>query len=116
MVVRLGRSSLGCLFMVLIAAAVGYFGVNAGESYWRFFQYRDAMEQEAKFARQKTNDQILTRLRAAADSLGLPEEAGMISIRRTADSISIGADYDEHVEMPMYVKAIHYRPRAVGPL
>jgi hypothetical protein len=40
----------------------------------------------------------------------------MISIRRTADSISIGADYDEHVEMPMYVKAIHYRPRAVGPL
>ena len=116
MVVRLGRSSLGCLFMVLIAAAVGYFGVNAGESYWRFFQFRDAMEQEAKFARQKTNDQILTRLRAAADSLGLPQEAGMISIRRTADSISIGADYDEHVEMPMYVKAIHYRPRAVGPL
>ena len=116
MVVRRGRSSLGCLFMVLLAAAVGYFGVNAGESYWRFFQYRDAMEQEAKFARQKTNDQILTRLRAAADSLGLPEEAGMISIRRTADSISIAADYDEHVEMPMYVKAIHYRPRAVGPL
>ena len=66
--------------------------------------------------KQKTNDQILTRLRAAADSLGLPEEAGMISIRRTADSISIEADYDEHVELPMYVKAIHYRPRAVGPL
>jgi len=115
-VARRGRSSLGCLFMVLIAAAVGYFGVNAGESYWRYFQFRDAMQQEARFATQKTNDQILTRLRAAADSLGLPEEASMISIRRTADSISIGADYDELVEMPMYVKAIHYRPRAVGPL
>jgi len=102
--------------MILIAAAAGYFGVNAGESYWRYFQFQDAMQQEARFAKQKTNDQILTRLRAAADSLGLPEEAGMISIRRTADSISIGADYDEHVEMPMYVKAIHYRPRAVGPL
>ena len=116
MVARHGRSSVGCLFMVLIAAAVGYFGVNAGESYWRYFQYRDLMQQEARFAKQKTNDQILTRLRAAADSLGLPEEASKISIHRTADSIMIGADYDEHVEMPMYVKAIHYRPRAVGPL
>ena len=116
MVARRGRSSLGCLFMVLIAAAVGYFALNAGESYWRFYQYRDAMQQEAKFAKQRTNEQILVRLRAAADSLGLPDEASMISIRRTADSISIGADYAEHVEMPMYVKAIHYRPRAVGPL
>lgn len=116
MVTRPGRSTLGCLFMLLIAVAVGYFGVNAGESYWRFFQFRDVMQQEAKFAKQKSNDQILLRLRAAADSLGLPEEASMISIHRTADSITIGADYDEHVEMPMYVKAIHYRPRAVGPL
>ena len=116
MVARHGRSSLGCLFMILIAAAVGYFGLNVGESYWHFFQFQDAMQQEERFAKQKTNDQILTRLRAAADSLGLPDEASMISIRRTADSISIAADYDEHVEMPMYVKAIHYRPRAVGPL
>jgi hypothetical protein len=38
---------------------------------WRFFQYRDAMEQEAKFARQKTNDQILT-VQAAADSRASP--------------------------------------------
>jgi hypothetical protein len=116
LVARRGRSSLGCLFTLLIAAAVGYFAVNAGESYWRYFQFQDAMQQEARFARQRTNEQILTRLRASVDSLGLPEEAAMISIRRSTDSISIGADYDEHVEMPMYVKAIHYRPRATGPL
>jgi hypothetical protein len=101
---------------LLIVAAVGYFGVNAGESYWRFFQYQDAMQQEARFAGQKTNEQILARLRASVDSLGLPDEAAMISIRRTANSIAIEASYDEHVEMPMYVRAIHYRPHAEGPL
>ena len=116
MVARRGRSSLGCLFMLLIAAAVAYFGVNAGESYWRFYQYQDAMQQEARFAKQKTNDQILTSLRAQADSLGLPDEARMISIRRNATAISIDAAYDDRVEMPMYVKAIHYRPHAEGPL
>ena len=116
MVARGGRSSLGCLFTLLIVAAAGYFAVNAGESYWRFFQFQDAMQQEARFARQRTNDQILTRLRASVDSLGLPDEAAMISIRRTANSIAIDAAYDEHVEMPMYVRAIHYRPHAEGPL
>jgi len=116
LVARRGRSTLGCLFSLLIAAAVGYFAVNAGESYWRYFQYKDAMQQEAQFARQRTNDQILVRLRAAVDSLGLPDDARVIAIRRTQTSITIDAAYDEFVEMPMYVKVIHYRPHAEGPL
>jgi len=113
---RSGRSTLGCLFMLLIAVAIGYFAVNAGESYWRFYQYQDAMRQEASFARQKTNEQILTRLRASVDSLGLPDEARRISIRRTNNSISIEAFYADRVEMPMYVREIRYRAHAEGPL
>lgn len=116
MVNRRGRSTLGCLFTLLIAAAVGYFAVNAGESYWRFYQYQDTMRQEATFAGQKTNDQIIARLRASVDSLGLPDEARMISIRRTAKAILIDAVYEDRVEMPMYVRVIHYRPHAEGPL
>jgi hypothetical protein len=104
------------LFTLLILAAVGYFGVNFGESYWRFYQFRDAMRQEATFADKKTNEQIIVRLRASADSLELPDEARRISIRRTATSITIDAAYDDRVEMPMYVKEIRYRPHAEGPL
>jgi hypothetical protein len=102
--------------MLLIAAALGYFAVNAGESYWRFYQFQDTMRQEATFAREKSNEQILARLRASVDSLGLPDEARVIGIRRTANSISIEASYDEYVEMPMYVKTIHYRAHGEGPL
>ena len=113
---RRGRSTLGCLFTLLVVVAIGYFAVNAGESYWRFYQFQDAMRQEATFAKEKTNEQILTRLRASVDTLGLPDDAKRISIRRGANAITIEAQYDDRVEMPMYVREIHYRVHAEGPL
>ena len=114
MVARPGRSALGCLFSLLIVVAVGYFAVNAGESYWRFYQFQDDMRQEVNFARERTNEQIITRLRASVDSLGLPDEAKAISIRRSENGISVEASYNDRVEMPMYVKEIHYRAHAEG--
>jgi hypothetical protein len=100
---------------VVIAVAVIYFGVNVGRTYWRFYQYQDDMRQEVRFARQRTNDQIVTHLRASADSLGLPEAAGKITIRRAQSAISIESDYYEIVEFPMYVREIHFNPKAEGP-
>ena len=114
MVARPGRSALGCLFSLLIIVAVGYFAVNAGESYWRFYQFQDDMRQEVNFAKERTNEQIITRLRASVDSLGLPEEAKRISIHRSENGISVESSYDDRVEMPMYVKEIHYRAHAEG--
>ena len=116
MVARPGRSALGCLFSLLIIVAVVYFGVNAGESYWRFYQFQDDMRQEVNFAKQRTNEQIIARLRASADSLGLPDDAKIISIRRSENGISVESSYDDRVEMPMYVKEIHYRAHAEGRL
>ena len=113
---RRGASSIGCLFGVLLLAAVVYFGVNVGEAYWRFYQFRDDMQVEARFAGHNTNDVILTRLRAAADSLGLPEAAGHVIIRRVRGVISIESSYDEPVELPGHVRELHFHPRAEGPL
>lgn len=113
---RRGAGSLGCLFTLLIVVAVAYFGVNVGRVYWRFYQYQDDMRQAVRFANTLTNDRIVARLRASADSLGLPESAGKISIRRTNNFISIDADYYESVELPMYVREIHFNPHAEGPL
>jgi hypothetical protein len=46
---RAGASRFGCLLTLLIISAVLYFGVNAGEVYWRYLQYKDAMAQEVRF-------------------------------------------------------------------
>lgn len=113
---RRGASTLGCLFTLLVVVAVVYFGMNLGRVYWRFYQYQDDMRQAVRFAGTLTNDRIIARLRASADSLGLPEAAGKISIRRTQNFISVESDYYETVELPMYVREIHFNPHAEGPL
>ena len=73
MVSRKGRSSLGCLLILLVLAAALYVGVNIGEAYWRFYEFQDAMRQEVRFAKQIPDDRIKLHLAALADSLGLPE-------------------------------------------
>ncbi len=114
MTARRGASSIGCLFSLLVLAAVVYFGVNVAQAYWRFYEFRDDMRVEVSFAAHNTNDVILTRLRAAADSLGLPEAAGHVVVRRVRGWISIESDYDEPVELPGHVRELHFHPSAEG--
>ena len=109
---RAGRSTLGCLVMLLVLVAVAYFGLNAGEAYWRFYQYRDAMTQQARFAEQFNDAQITRALQAKADSLGLPEEAAQVHVRRSAREIRIWAAYAERVDLPGLVRMIHFAPSA----
>lgn len=113
---RRGASTMGCLFSVLVLAAVVYFGVNVAQAYWRFYEFRDDIQQEVRFASHNSNDVITVRLHAIADSLGLPEGAGNVKIHRVRGSISIESDYDEPVELPGHVRQLHFHPRAEGPL
>ncbi len=113
---RRGVGKLGCLFSLLVVVTIGYFAFNIGEVYVRYYAYEDAIEQEVRFAGTRTDDAIRHRLVAIADSLGLPEEAGHVQLRRSGSSISISADYSEHVELPLFVRAFRFQPRAEGPL
>lgn len=113
---RRGAGKLGCLFSLLIAVTVVYFGVNIGEVYWRFYEYQDAMQQEVRFARSRTDEDIVRHLRALVDSIGLPEDAGRVRVRRTQRSISISSEYSEHVELPIFVREFRFQPKANGDL
>jgi hypothetical protein len=54
---------------------------------------------------------IRARLRAVADSLGLPSEAGRATIRRGGNRIVISASYGEVVELPLFVHEFRFAPR-----
>jgi len=114
MVTRAGRSSVGCLFSLLILAAAIYFGVNFGEVYWRFYEFQDAMKQEVRFAKQIPDERIRLRLAALADSLGLPDEASEVTIERNASTITVQAQYTERIDVPLVRRDIRFRPRAQG--
>ncbi|HEY5546580.1 MAG TPA: hypothetical protein VIK50_11045 [Gemmatimonadaceae bacterium] len=110
---RRGRSRLGCLVGLLFLVTVVYFGFNIGEVYFRFYRLKDAMAQEARFAQTRDDNMIRTHLAAVADSLGLPDEAGRVTIRRDATRIVISSDYSEHVELPLFVREFRFAPQVV---
>jgi len=111
---RPGSSSLGCLFALLLLSAVGYFAVNIGEVYFRFYQYQDAMRQEVRFAAHNSDDVMLRHLQAQVDSLGLPEAAGEVTLQRDGRHIEMESDYYEHIELPLFVREVHFNPHAEG--
>ncbi len=108
---RRGRTNFGCLFRILLLVTAVYFGVNVGEPYFRYYRFLDGMKQEARFSSQFTDDQIQTRLAALADSLGLPEAAGQVRVRRESNRISLSSSYYERVEMPLLVRDILFSPQ-----
>lgn len=107
-----GASTLGCLFSLLVVVAVIYFGVNVGAPYFRHYQFRDAMQQEVRFAERKTDAQILATLRLKADSLDLPSQAHRITVRRTPSRIVIWTEYTETIDFPFVTRDISFRPVA----
>lgn len=109
---RRGVSRLGCLFMLLVVAAVGYFGLPVAEAYYRYYRFDDAIAQEVRFSETRSDEEMRQRLAAVADSLGLPPEAARITIRREARRLIIEANYHEVIELPMTVREIAFTPRA----
>ena len=110
---RRGMGRLGCLVSLLLLVTITYFGFNIGEVYLRFFRLKDAMVQEARFAHNRDDNAIRARLAAVADSLGLPDEAGHVKVRREAGRIVISSEYSEHVELPLFVREFHFAPQVV---
>ncbi|HEV7991667.1 MAG TPA: hypothetical protein VGP25_07565 [Gemmatimonadaceae bacterium] len=111
---RRGGSTLGCLFALLLLSAAGYFGVNVGEVFFRFYQYKDAMRQEVRFAAHNSDAVILRHLREQADSLGLPEAAGEVTLQRDGRHIEVESEYYEHIELPLIVREFRFNPHAEG--
>lgn len=103
---RRGRSTLGCLFTLLIVVTICYFGVNVGKVFYRHYAFQDAMKQEARFASHRSDAEIASHLSALVDSLGLPVGAKRVHIRRGERTIFIWSDYFETLELPGMAKEV----------
>lgn len=109
---RTGATKFGCLVYVLFVAAVLYFGIPAGEAYFRYYAFRDAMRQELRFRSNQPNEKIQQHLRLVADSLGLPPEAGDVTVHRDGNQITVESEYEEVLRYHGLKRAIRFTPRA----
>ena len=109
---RTGATKLGCLLYVLCIAGALYVGIPAGEAYFRYQQYKDSMRQELRFRSNLSNDKIREHLALVADSLGLPAEAGDVTVHRDGSQVTVEADYQEVLKFPFFEKTLRFTPRA----
>jgi hypothetical protein len=112
---RPGRSTLGCLFTLLLLVTAVYFAFNLAEPHWRFYQYKDTISQTARFADQLSDAEMTRQIHAKADSLGLPPEAYRLRFNRTANTIVIATEYNEEVVLPGYTKVFAFQARVEAP-
>lgn len=113
---RAGRSSLGCLFTLLLLVTAVYFAFQLAEPYWRYYQYVDTIRQAARFSDGTSNATLEKQIHAKADSLGLPPEAYRLRFNRTARTIIISTEYEEEVALPGYTRHYRFQPRVEAPL
>jgi hypothetical protein len=109
MVTRHGRASVGCLFVLLLIVSGAYFGYEFLDAYYRYYTLRDAMTQEARFAANRSDAMVRRRMRAKADSLGVPDEA-IFRVRRNRNGIAIWTEYSEVVRLPIGTKTLSFEP------
>jgi hypothetical protein len=99
---RRGMTQLGCLLTLLVMAAIAYFGTGALRIYWRSVEFKDALTREVRLRGKLPDREIARRIRVVADSMGLPEAAGDVAIRRKDGVITIESWYEESLALPAH--------------
>lgn len=105
---RRGSTKVGCLGWALILAAGAFVGAQVGEPYYRYFRYRDAISQRVRFAGVRTDSAIRKDIWAAADSLGLPEEAYHLNITRDQNKLHVSGAYDDSWTVFNYTRPVPF--------
>lgn len=108
--------TLGCLLWALVIAVSAYFAVGVAEVYIRHAKFRDAVNQELRFRSKLPDYQIKNRFAFIADSLGLPEDAGIVTITRRQGRITLESHYEETLDLPGFKKEKHFEVKASAPL
>lgn len=108
--------TLGCLLWALVIAVGAYFSVGVAEVFIRHAKFKDAMNQELRFRSKLPDYQIKNRFAFIADSLGLPEDAGIVVITRRQGRITLESHYEETLVLPGFKKEKHFEVKASGTL
>mgnify|MGYP001548379350 CR=1 FL=1 len=111
-VARRGRVTVGCLALVVLVGVFAFVASKVGTVYLRYYQFQDAFNQQAKFAASDSDDTIISRLRAKADSLDLPVEAQRVHVHRTSRGIVIWSQYADSILIPGVPREVDFTVRA----
>ncbi len=112
MVRRSGIGAVGCLMYLFLIAGVVYVGSPFASAYLDYYRYKDAMKQETTFSMQRTDQQIQSRLKIFADSLGLPPAASMVRVNRGRSQVTMTSTYLQTIPVPLLgPRKVRFNPK-----
>lgn len=113
---RRGGALLGCLVWAALLVVAAYGASEIGAPYYRYYRFDDMASQQARYATIRTDSAMRLALLATADSLGLPDSAYDVNIRRTPNRVDITAAYDDWWAVPGYRREVHFQLDESAPL
>lgn len=115
---RRGKVPYKFLVTLAVVGMVVYYGIGVVGSYVKFYQMKDEMRVQARFASNLTDTDIRRRLRTKATELELPEEAQRVTIRRQARprEIVLTVSWPDTIAVPFYRWARTLRLEVRAPL
>ena len=87
------------IIQLLIAVVIVYACAHAGEAAWRHFQFRDAVEQEARYGPHKTTSQLHRRVIELAAEYDIPLEYTDVTVERHNDETAVAVAYVEEIQL-----------------
>jgi hypothetical protein len=91
------------LIKLIIAALIVHGTWRAGMVYFRYYQFKDGVQQTAQFSGTRSEQDLHNRVVELARELQVPLDADRVTIRRQDNHTLIDATYDERIELlPRY--------------
>jgi len=98
------------LIKLIIAALIVHATWRAGTVYFRYYQFKDGVQQTALFSGTRSESELQNRVVELARELQVPLEADRATVRRQDNHTFIDATYEERIELlPRYFYPWEFR-------
>ena len=108
---KLLRGLIG-IFVVVAGLYVGY---NVVPVYFNFYQFQDAMEEEARIQSYtgKSESDMRETMWKKAQQLELPlASPEAIKVERTGNEVAISTEYTVHIDLPVHPFDVKFTPNS----
>ena len=80
---RSGGVKGALLLLLIVLAAIGYYGIEIGGVYWRRYRLEETVVQQLSFAGQLTDEAVRQHVLDEVHAMGLPITDGNVQFART---------------------------------
>lgn len=106
-----GTSTLGCLFFLVVIAAIGYVSVKFGEAGWEYLEVRHKVREALNWAvagQAKPDAEILAKVVSFVRQTGVELNPRNVKITHAGEDLTIAVTWKRDVEFSSYTLPLNF--------